>query len=818
MDVNHKGDFLYSILLLMRGLYEMKNFRKFFPKGAGLLVFGTWLVISVPEMRSVESLFKTGADLSTSAVIKSGIGFLFIEVLLTAVAIAISGIKSFKAPEEYIKAGKVLLYGGSCLFLVNVFEKLLTDVSVSSKGAYIAVAVLIILLKSAVLTFMLILSRTGSFMNSLKGIIKKPIVFAAWFVFGLLSEFVTVSYLGGLIEKGHADLTTTYVASVFAASMVKALFVLFGFCIANGVYDLMGTVSEEETETKGFMKWLPYAVSGGALLLALIFSLIIGGSVKKGDGREVTVADSQNTSQISMKEYVLKTVNVYLEESDKCFDNKQYFEAYDYYTLAVARMYAWLGYIDKDSDKLVIASELDPDDELIGFLTILSSKDPKGTLKYIVNNSENPGIYLAQLKVLMDADKDPELSLFDYYEFQVGEYPIGSYYLPTDLTETEKKEIKEEFNSFFDNSYRLELMESYYREFVGDSEGAAKKAVEVARKYPDDLFILKTAVQFMTDSKYVLENDIMEAYINKMKELLIENKSSDNQILKEKNMLIDIYLNHNDRWKAKNLFETFFPEVTSREMKLVELHLKLEFDGLASVIDDIELLLAEDPEDASLLTMVAVYTIPKDLDKAVSYGKRIADIVRNTEGKKRAEADSALGIFMEYMLGYYSPQFWGTPWQVYYNSLSDAKKEEIKNDDLMNAYVTVRRGESTEEKIAAADSVIEKYGDLPYAYYKRGLSYYSDKNYEQAKEDFVKSTSLDTENPNAWLQLGFAYDNLYDFANSLVSYERAKELCSKYRYNPTYAYLGLGAYIDNYIGNAKHYLKEYAIEGEVPQQ
>ena len=795
----------------------MKILRKFFPKGAGLLVFGTWLVTCVPEIQSVKSLFNTGADLNSAAAIKNGVLFLIIEVLLFSVATGLSG-REEKNITEWIKTiGLVVLYGGTCLFFVGMFEKLLTDAMVSSKGSYVVCAVIIHLLRAVVVTFMLILSRTGSFFVSLKGTLRKPAVAAVWFIFGLLAEFVPVSVMGNLIAKGHADLTTHYAASVFAVSMVKALFVLLGFCIANGVYDLMGEVAESEPEAKGFTKWIPLTVAGAAVLFSIIFWIIVAGSVKKGDGQPVSVADSQETDAVSMKEYVLKTVNVYLEESDKCFDNKQYFEAYDYYTLAVARMYAWLGYIDKDSDKLVIASELDPDDELIGFLTILSSKDPKGTLKYIVNNSENPSIYLAQLKVLMDADKDPELSLFDYYEFQVGEYPIGSYYLPTDLTETEKKEIKEEFDSFFANSYRLELMESYYREYVGDAEGAAKKAVEVARKYPEDMYILKTAVQFMTDSKYVLENDIMEAYINKVTELLIENKSSDDEILKEKSMLIDIYLKHDNRWQAKNLFETFFPEITSREMKLTELYLKLEFDGLSAVIDDIELLLSEDPEDASLLTMVAVYTLPKDLDKAVSYGKRIADIVRNTEGKKRAEADSALGIFMEYMLGYYSPQFWGTPWQVYYNSLSDAKKEEIKNDDLMNAYVVVRRG-AAEEKEPVITAVIDKYGDLPYAYYKRGLNYYNNKDYEQAKADLVKSTSLDTENPNAWLQLGFAYDNLYDFANSLASYERAKELCNKYRFNPTYAYLGLGAYIDNYIGNAKHYLKEYTIEGEVPQQ
>ncbi|MCR4727597.1 MAG: hypothetical protein K5796_02970 [Lachnospiraceae bacterium] len=795
----------------------METLRKFFPKGAGLLVFGTWLVTCVPEVLSVKSLYSTGADLTTSVAIKNGILFLIVEVLLISLAIGIAGKADKDLMAWFKSVGFVVLYGGSCLFFVGMLEKLLTDAMVSSKGAYITIALIMHLLRAVIVTFMMILSRTGAFFVSLKGTLRKPAVAAVWFIFGLLAEFVPVSVMGNLIAKGHADLTTHYAASVFAVSMVKALFVLIGFCVANGVYELTGEISEAEPETQGFTKWIPLTVAGAAVIFSIIFWIIVAGSVKKGDGQPVSVADSQETDAVSMKEYVLKTVNVYLEESDKCFDNKQYFEAYDYYTLAVARMYAWLGYIDKDSDKLVIASELDPDDELIGFLTILSSKDPKGTLKYIVNNSENPGIYLAQLKVLMDADKDPELSLFDYYEFQVGEYPIGSYYLPTDLTETEKKEIKEEFNSFFDNSYRLELMESYYREYVGDAEGAAKKAVEVARKYPEDMYILKTAVQFMTDSKYVLENDIMEAYINKVTELLIENKSSDDVILKEKVMLIDIYLKHDNRWQAKNLFETFFPEITSREMKLTELYLKLEFDGLSSVIDDIELLLSEDPEDASLLTMVAVYTLPKDLDKAVSYGKRIADIVRNTEGKKRAEADSALGIFMEYMLGYYSPQFWGTPWQVYYNSLSDAKKEEIKNDDLMNAYVVVRRG-AAEEKEPVITAVIDKYGDLPYAYYKRGLNYYNNKDYEQAKADLVKSTSLDTENPNAWLQLGFAYDNLYDFANSLASYERAKELCNKYRFNPTYAYLGLGAYIDNYIGNAKHYLKEYTIEGEVPQQ
>ncbi|MCR4727676.1 MAG: hypothetical protein K5796_03375 [Lachnospiraceae bacterium] len=795
----------------------MKILRKFFPKGAGLLVFGTWLVTCVPEIQSVKSLFNTGADLNSAAAIKNGVLFLIIEVLLFSVATGLSG-REEKSITEWIKTiGLVVLYGGTCLFFVGMFEKLLTDAMVSSKGSYVVCAVIIHLLRAVVVTFMLILSRTGSFFVSLKGTLRKPAVAAVWFIFGLLAEFVPVSVMGNLIAKGHADLTTHYAASVFAVSMVKALFVLIGFCVANGVYELTGEISGAEPKTQGFTKWIPLTVAGAAVLFSIIFWIIVAGSVKKGDGQPVSVADSQETDAVSMKEYVLKTVNVYLEESDKCFDNKQYFEAYDYYTLAVARMYAWLGYIDKDSDKLVIASELDPDDELIGFLTILSSKDPKGTLKYIVNNSENPGIYLAQLKALMDADKDPELSLFDYYEFQVGEYPIGSYYLPTDLTASEKKEIKEEFDSFFANSYRLELMESYYREYVGDAEGAAKKAVEVARKYPEDMYILKTAVQFMSDSKYVLENDIMEAYINKVTELLIENKSSDDEILKEKSMLIDIYLNHDNRWKAKNILETFFPEITSREMKLTELYLKLEFDGLSAVIDDIELLLAEDPEDASLLTMVAVYTLPKDLDKAVSYGKRIADIVRNTEGKKRAEADSALGIFMEYMLGYYSPQFWGTPWKVYYNSLSDAKKEEIKNDDLMNAYVVVRRG-AAEEKIPAVTTVIDKYGDLPYAYYKKGLTEYNNKQYEEAKADLEKSTSLDTENPNAWLQLGFAYDNLYDFANSLVCFERAKELCNKYRFNPTYAYLGLGAYIDNYIGNAKHYLKEYVIEGEVPQQ
>ncbi|MBP5151372.1 MAG: hypothetical protein ILP13_00505, partial [Lachnospiraceae bacterium] len=402
------------------------------------------------------------------------------------------------------------------------------------------------------------------------------------------------------------------------------------------------------------------------------------------------------------------------------------------------------------------------------------------------------------------------------YEFQMGEYRIDDYLLPTDLTETEKKEIREEFNNFFEYSYRLDLLEAYYRGSVGDVDGAAKKAAEIARNYPDDMYILKTAVQFMSDSNNVLEADIMEAYINKAKELIVENNASDDVILEEKTRLVDIYLNHNDRWKARNVFETFFPEVTNREMKLAELYLRLEFDGLDSVIDDIELLLSADPEDASLLTMVAVYTLPKDLDKAVDYAKRIADIVRKTEGKKRSEADAALGIFMEYFLGFYSPQYWGTPWKVYYNSLSDARKEELKQDDLINAYYTVRRG-ADEEKIPAVAAVIDKYGDLPYAYYKKGLTEYNNKQYEEAKADLEKSTSLDTENPNAWLQLGFAYDNLYDFANSLVCFQKAKELCNKYRFNPTYAYLGLGAYIDNYISNAKHYLKEYTIEGEVPE-
>ena len=67
-----------------------------------------------------------------------------------------------------------------------------------------------------------------------------------------------------------------------------------------------------------------------------------------------------------------------------------------------------------------------------------------------------------------------------------------------------------------------------------------------------------------------------------------------------------------------------------------------------------------------------------------------------------------------------------------------------------------------------------------FAYFNRGIAYYSKKEYDLAISDYDQAIALNSNFPDAYLKKGLAYFGKKDYDDAIAEYTKALELSPKF--------------------------------------
>ena len=123
--------------------------------------------------------------------------------------------------------------------------------------------------------------------------------------------------------------------------------------------------------------------------------------------------------------------------------------------------------------------------------------------------------------------------------------------------------------------------------------------------------------------------------------------------------------------EALTFLENFFPDVTTAETDAITISL-LHDDGQYDKALDLAQEYSEKyPDDAANNSYLAVGMLPRNPDAAIESALRLANTVMTSKDAEAvAEADAGIGVFLEYVFGYYTApntQFCG--YQLFYSSV-----------------------------------------------------------------------------------------------------------------------------------------------------
>lgn len=507
---------------------------------------------------------------------------------------------------------------------------------------------------------------------------------------------------------------------------------------------------------------------------------------------------------------VMSAVDDCIAAGDEAFDRNDYIIAAVYYDYAKTLVAAWQGYL-YDSDLLEEALEANPTDAEIVLLSALATDDPEGHIKRLINENIAPD-YLLEALLSIDGAGGKREALRRLVSSGIVQ---KRFVFPNTLSEEEIEDLEKAVTIAHRLVERRGIVKAYYymlRE--GDnSSKAVQTACELANKYPDDFYLQTFATEIMWYTTEAgcnwIDNEVLVRYAEILKESTAEDETD--KILSLKAFISRIYLNASEGEEALEFLDSFFPEVTAAEidaLKISLFHGDRQYDKALELAQEYS---EKYPDDVANNSYLAVGMLPRNPDAAIESALRLANTVTTSnDAEEIAKADAGIGVFLEYIFGYYTaPNYKFCGYQLFYSSVfSEEQKQKLQSDPVIGAYLELWTCQDYNEKIRIASELIDQYASLPYALYERGYSRNQLSEFSDALTDLSKSLELDPMNAFAYIEQAVAYEGVGDYAGSLKAIEEMDLILDELEYHPTMNERGIGVYISVFLNNTKHAMYE----------
>lgn len=515
--------------------------------------------------------------------------------------------------------------------------------------------------------------------------------------------------------------------------------------------------------------------------------------------------DGPNRGYVAMS-----AVDECIAAGDEAFDQNDYIIASVYYDYAKTLVAAWQGYL-YDSELLEEALEANPTDAEIVLLSALATDDPEGQIKRLINENIAPD-YLLEALLSIDGAKGKREALHRLVSRGIVQ---KRFVFPNALGEEETADLEKAVSIAHRLVERRSIVKAYYymlRE--GDnSSKAVQTACELANKYPDDFYLQTFATEIMWYTTEAggnwIDNEVLVRYAEMLRESTTEDETD--KILSLKAFISRIYMNASDDKEALEFLDSFFPEVTAAEidaLKISLFHGDRQYDKALELAQEYS---EKYPDDVANNSYLAVGMLPRNPDAAIESALRLANTVTTSnDAEEIAKADAGIGVFLEYIFGYYTaPNYKFCGYQLFYSSVfSEEQKQKLQSDPVIGAYLELWTCQDYNEKIRIASELIDQYASLPYALYERGYSRNQLSEFSDALTDLSKSLELDPMNAFAYIEQAVAYEGVGDYAGSLKAIEEMDLILDELEYHPTMNERGIGVYISVFLNNTKHAMYE----------
>ncbi len=495
---------------------------------------------------------------------------------------------------------------------------------------------------------------------------------------------------------------------------------------------------------------------------------------------------------------------------DEAFANNDYIAASIYYDYAKTLIAAWQGYLYDENLLQKTLNTNETDAEII-LLSALATDNPEGYIKYFINKEVDTD-YLLEALISFDGVKGKRKALHQLVSRGIVQ---KRFVFPNTLSKKELADLEKAITIANRLIERRSIVEAYYyllRE-GNTSTKAVQIACDLANKYPDDFYLQTYATEIMWYTTEAGGNYIDEDILNRFAQMLTQNttKEETDKILAVKFFVSRIYMNTSSNEKALEFFDSFFPEVTNSETDMIKislLHNDRQYDKALELAQEYA---KSNPDDVANNSYLAVGMLPRDADVAIESALRLANTIKTSkDAEEIAAADAGIGVFFEYIFGYYNApnsKFCGYK-QFYSSEFSEEQKQKLQDDLIIGTYLKFKESKDYNEGIQIISEVIDKYQNVPYALYERG--YYENKlsQYSEALDDLKKSLELDPLNAFAYIALAEAYEGVGDYASSLKAIEEMDLVLDELNYSPTINERGIAVYISVFLNNTKHAMYE----------
>ena len=495
---------------------------------------------------------------------------------------------------------------------------------------------------------------------------------------------------------------------------------------------------------------------------------------------------------------------------DEAFANNDYIAASIYYDYAKTLIAAWQGYLYDENLLQKTLNTNETDAEII-LLSALATDNPEGYIKYFINKEVDTD-YLLEALISFDGVKGKRKALHQLVSRGIVQ---KRFVFPNTLSKKELADLEKAITIANRLIERRSIVEAYYyllRE-GNTSTKAVQIACDLANKYPDDFYLQTYATEIMWYTTEAGGNYIDEDILNRFAQMLTQNttKEETDKILAVKFFVSRIYMNTSSSKKTLEFFDSFFPEVTNSETDMIKislLHNDRQYDKALELAQEYA---KSNPDDVTNNSYLAVGMLPRDADVAIESALRLANTIKTSkDAEEIAAADAGIGVFFEYIFGYYNApnsKFCGYK-QFYSSEFSEEQKQKLQDDLIIGTYLKFKESKDYNEGIQIINEVIDKYQNVPYALYERG--YYENKlsQYSEALEDLKKSLELDPLNAFAYIALAEAYEGVGDYASSLKAIEEMDLVLDELNYSPTINERGIAVYISVFLNNTKHAMYE----------
>lgn len=495
---------------------------------------------------------------------------------------------------------------------------------------------------------------------------------------------------------------------------------------------------------------------------------------------------------------------------DEAFANNDYIAASIYYDYAKTLIAAWQGYLYDENLLQKTLNTNETDAEII-LLSALATDNPEGYIKYFINKEVDTD-YLLEALISFDGVKGKRKALHQLVSRGIVQ---KRFVFPNTLSKKELADLEKAITIANRLIERRSIVEAYYyllRE-GNTSTKAVQIACDLANKYPDDFYLQTYATEIMWYTTEAGGNYIDEDILNRFAQMLTQNttKEETDKILAVKFFASRIYMNTSSSKKALEFFDNFFPEVTNSETDMIKislLHNDRQYDKALELAQEYA---KSNPDDVANNSYLAVGMLPRDADVAIESALRLANTIKTSkDAEEIAAADAGIGVFFEYIFGYYNApnsKFCGYK-QFYSSEFSEEQKQKLQDDLIIGTYLKFKESKDYNEGIQIISEVVDKYQNVPYALYERG--YYENKlsQYSEALDDLKKSLKLDPLNAFAYIALAEAYEGVGDYASSLKAIEEMDLVLDELNYSPTINERGIAVYISVFLNNTKHAMYE----------